>query len=102
MTENKGGWAEFWPTWVEASRQTQSSAKEITDRYQWRPTEELYDIEMDPYELNNSATRKQYLPVIKDLRLRLLRWMDEQGDLGQETEMAALSRTFKAGGTAKR
>jgi hypothetical protein len=26
--------------------------------------------------------------------------MDEQGDLGQETEMAALSRTFKPGGTA--
>jgi len=101
LTENKGGWTEFWPTWVEAGK-TDDFAKETTQRYQWRPAIELYDIETDPYEFNNLAGEKKYQPIKKDLRLRLLRWMDEQGDLGQETELAALSRTFKAGGTANR
>ena len=101
LTENKGGWTEFWPTWVEAAK-TDAFAKQTTQRYQWRPAEELYDIENDPYELNNLADEKKHQAVKKDLRLRLLRWMDEQGDLGQDTEMAALERTFKAGGTAQR
>jgi uncharacterized sulfatase len=101
LTENKGGWTEFWPTWVEAGK-TDAFAKETTHRYQWRPAEELYDIENDPHEFNNLADEKKYQAIKKDLRLRLLRWMDEQGDLGKETEIAALSRTFKAGGTAKR
>ena len=101
LTENKGGWTEFWPTWVEAAN-TDDFAKQTTRRYQWRPAEELYDVENDPYELNNLAADKQYQAIKKDLRLRLLRWMDEQGDLGQETELAALNRTFKKGGTAQR
>ena len=101
LTENKGGWTEFWPTWVEAGK-TDGFAKETTRRYQWRSSEELYDIKNDPYEFNNLADEKKYQAIKKDLRLRLLRWMNEQGDLGQETELAALSRTFKAGGSAKR
>jgi N-sulfoglucosamine sulfohydrolase len=99
LTENKGGWTSFWPTWVEAAK-TDTFAKETTSRYQWRPAEELYDIVNDPYEFNNLAGEKRWKAEKTDLRLRLLRWMDEQGDLGQETEMAALSRTFKPGGTA--
>jgi N-sulfoglucosamine sulfohydrolase len=99
LTENKGGWTEFWPTWVEAAK-SEAFAQETVNRYQWRPAEELYDIVEDPYEFNNLADQKNLKTVKRDLRLRLLRWMDEQGDLGQETEMAALSRTFKPGGTA--
>ena len=87
--------------WFEAAK-TDGFAKETTQRYQWRPKEELYDIEADPHEMNNLAGEKKLQAVQKDLRLRLLRWMDEQGDLGAETEMAALSRTFKKGGTAQR
>ncbi len=101
LTENKGGWTEFWPTWVDAAK-SNDFAKETTQRYQWRPEEELYDIENDPYELKNLAGDKKYQATQKDLRIRLLRWMDEQGDLGAETEMTALNRTFKKGGTAAR
>ena len=101
LTENKGGWTEFWPTWEEAAH-TDTFARDTVHRYQWRPAEELYDIVDDPFELNNLAEHKNRKAIKNDLRLRLLRWMDEQGDMGQETEMAALSRTFKAGGTAKR
>lgn len=101
LTENKGGWTEFWPTWVEAANRDEF-AKKTTQRYQWRPHEELYDIENDPFELNNLAEDKKFQSIKKDLRLRLIRWMDEQGDLGQDTEIAALDRTFKKGGTAQR
>ncbi len=101
LTENKGGWTEFWPTWVEKGK-SDAFAKETVHRYQWRPAEELYDVINDPFELNNLADQKNLRGIKNDLRLRLLRWMDEQGDKGQETEMAALSRTFKAGGTANR
>lgn len=101
LTQNKGGWTEFWPTWEERAK-TDSFARETVNRYQHRPAEELYDIVNDPFELNNLAEQKNLKAVKQDLRLRLLRWMDEQGDLGQETEMTALSRTFKAGGTAEK
>ncbi len=101
LTENKGGWTEFWPTWVEKGK-SDAFAKETVHRYQWRPAEELYDVINDPFELNNLADQKNLRGIKNDLRLRLLRWMDEQGDKVQETEMAALSRTFKAGGTANR
>jgi len=99
LTENKGGWTAFWKTWVDAAR-TDPFAEETVHRYQWRPAEELYDLESDPYEFNNLAGQEDLKEIQSDLRLRLLEWMDQQGDMGQETEMAALSRTFKPGGTA--
>lgn len=99
LTENKGGWTAFWGTWVEAAK-TDRFAKETITRYQWRPAEELYDLENDPYEFNNLAGESHLVEEQSELRRRLLDWMDQQGDLGQETEMAALSRTFKRGGTA--
>lgn len=99
LTEDKGGWTAFWKTWVEAAK-TDAFAKETVDRYQWRPAEELYDLENDPYEFNNLAGQEKFKTLQNDLRRLLLDWMDQQGDLGQETEMAALSRTFKPGGTA--
>ncbi len=99
LTEDKGGWTAFWKTWVDAAK-TDPFAEETVHRYQWRPAEELYDLESDRYEFNNLAGQKDLKEVQHDLRRRLLEWMDQQGDLGQETEMAALSRTFKPGGTA--
>jgi uncharacterized sulfatase len=84
---------------VDAAR-TDPFAEETAHRYQWRPAEELYDLESDPYEFNNLAGQEDLKEIQSDLRLRLLEWMDQQGDMGQETEMAALSRTFKPGGTA--
>lgn len=100
LTENKGGWTAFWPTWVEAAN-TDKFARETVHRYQWRPGEELYDLVNDPYEFTNLAENQAYKAVKKDLRLRLLRWMDEQGDQGQATEMDALNHTFKPGGKAQ-
>ena len=45
-----------------------------------RPAVELYDMEMDPYELNNVADEAEYLEIGKELALELEKWRDSTGD----------------------
>lgn len=57
-----------------------------------RPAEELYDLDADPYEMNNLAE----LPGLSEIRSRLGAeldaWMLQQGDEGLATELKAPSR----------
>ena len=89
ITEQNAAWTSFWPTWVEKAK-SDPEAKDLVQRYQHRPAEELYDVVEDPYEMNNLAQETGKEAIMKDLRTRLLSWMEQQGDLGQETEMEAL------------
>lgn len=57
--------------------------------YKNRPYEELYDLENDPYEMNNLANNKELKEVKLKLRTELENWMKQQGDLGVGTEMKA-------------
>lgn len=43
-------------------------------------TDELYDLEKDPWETINRIDDPDYKEVARDLRNRLLRWMKETGD----------------------
>ena len=54
-----------------------------------RPIEELYDVEVDPYELNNLAGDPAYGFVLEEMRSRLNEWILETRDTGflQEGEM---------------
>jgi hypothetical protein len=54
-----------------------------------RPVEELYDIQTDPYEIDNLAHDPAYQPELQRLRRALDAWIDEVGDMGQipESEM---------------
>ncbi|TXG35436.1 sulfatase family protein [Seonamhaeicola maritimus] len=45
-----------------------------------RPNEELYDIEKDPYELNNLALNQDYDYVLNDMRIRLKRMRESTND----------------------
>ena len=45
-----------------------------------RPIFELYDLEQDPYELNNLAGQKAYLALEAEFREKLDRWMVQEGD----------------------
>ncbi|MCK5465679.1 MAG: DUF4976 domain-containing protein, partial [Bacteroidales bacterium] len=45
-----------------------------------RPSEELYDLENDPYEINNLAGDPAYDEVLTSLRGRLYDWMDKTND----------------------
>lgn len=60
--------------------------------YQHRPEEELYDLQNDPWELDNLASDEKLTSVKAQLREQLLAWMTQQGDEGTATEMLALSR----------
>lgn len=45
-----------------------------------RPTEELYDLSLDPYELNNLATDDRYAPILRPLRAALADWEVKTAD----------------------
>jgi len=51
-----------------------------------RPAEELYDINEDPYELNNLAANPEYGDVLSDYAAILEKWIKETDDKGQYPE----------------
>jgi N-sulfoglucosamine sulfohydrolase len=55
----------------------------------WSPTrapEELYDLEKDPFEINNLANDPKYAQVLKEHQNILSHWIEETGDQGQYPE----------------
>jgi N-sulfoglucosamine sulfohydrolase len=81
-------------SWKQRARHD-AFAQTLVNRYQHRPEAELYDIINDPFEMTNLVNNPQYSDIIKKMRKKLFKWMKEQGDHGQETEMDALNRTVK-------
>ena len=79
-------------SWIKKAQAGDAGAKERVHRYQWRPEIEVYDLKNDPYEWNNIAGTEEVKKVQKRLSGALKKWMNSQGDLGQETELAALER----------
>jgi N-sulfoglucosamine sulfohydrolase len=69
----------YWETWQDAAS-TNPKAAAIISRYRQRPAEELYDLEADPYELNNLASQPQNAQLKQGLRRELEDWMQAQGD----------------------
>lgn len=89
VTEQKNpAWTVFWLTWIEKAK-TNENAAVLVNKFQFRPEVEFYDIVNDPYELNNLATDPKYKPVIEEMGQLLKDWMNEQGDLGHQTEVDA-------------
>ena len=66
-----------------------------------KPKEELYDLENDPYELNNLAKK----PILKDtlffLREILNKWIVETNDLGEYSEKKLIKEWFPNGEAPK-
>lgn len=78
-------------TWAEYGKRDIHDAF-LARRYQHRPEEELYDVQNDPFELINLAQSDAMVQIRAELRQELLRWMDQQGDEGVNTELRALER----------
>ncbi len=76
-------------SWVAKAEAGDADAAEKVRRYQNRPAVELYDVTKDWYEWRNLAENPENAPIIAELCAKLDGWMEAQGDLGQETEMAA-------------
>lgn len=51
-----------------------------------RPSEELYDMEKDPHQVNNLATDPKYVAELKRHRDILNTWIKETGDKGEQPE----------------
>jgi N-sulfoglucosamine sulfohydrolase len=89
--ENK---ASYWNNWVEKAK-TSAETKKLVDRITTRPALEFYDIQKDPYELNNLAAQKGYEKLVKQYEVKLKEWMNAQGDQG-----AAGDRVYQKGNKA--
>jgi arylsulfatase A-like enzyme len=72
-----------WDSWVEKAK-TDPSAKAIVERYQHRSKEELYDLEKDPFEMNNLAGNPEYYSLLKNMRQKLSRWRRSQNDFEED------------------
>ncbi|MEG1585430.1 MAG: sulfatase [Bacteroidales bacterium] len=62
-------------------------AKKLVDRYVRRPAIEFYDMEKDPWELNNLAEEKKYAERISRMKAELQKWMLQQGDTGADMDI---------------
>ena len=82
----------YFEDWQAKAQAGDARAKELVERYFSPPEFELFDVVNDPLEQNNLAGQPQYAPVMAELKAQLTAWMQQQGDLGQATEMAAIDR----------
>jgi N-sulfoglucosamine sulfohydrolase len=55
------------------------------------PSEELYDLDADPHEINNLATSPAHAADLKRLRGVLDRWITDTSDQGRQLEPASLA-----------
>lgn len=85
----------IWESWKRVAAGGNEHAREIVHRYQHRPGEELYDCIEDPWNLKNLAADLAFREVKARLYGELKKWMKSQGDLGQETELAATKRLWR-------
>jgi len=70
---------EVWDTWVEKAR-TDPQATKLVDTIEHHPAEELYDLQADPYELSNIASKPGAEPILSKMRRKLKEWMVSQTD----------------------
>lgn len=82
----------YFKEWEARAKAGDSRAAELVQRFYSPPEFELFDVIKDPLELHNLAENPENAPVIAQLKTQLARWMEQQGDLGQATEMAAYDR----------
>ena len=59
-----------------------------------KPYQELYDLEEDPYELENLAEDPQYLDVVQHMREVLYRWIVDYRDVGLLPEAEMMIRSI--------
>ena len=83
--ENRDG---FYFSWRDAG-ETDPAARALYERYQHRPEFEFFDLAEDPHELTNLAEAPEHRRRLEEMHARLRAWMEDQGDLGLQTEIEA-------------
>jgi N-sulfoglucosamine sulfohydrolase len=69
----------YWQSWLESSK-TDPAARLRVEAYQRRPAEELYEVNHDPWELTNVASKPEQRERLAALRAHLEAWMSDTGD----------------------
>jgi len=62
--------------------ETDPHAKEMVNRLRSSPQHQLYDLQNDPYELNNLAEKPEYSEKVTKFKADIEGWMKQQGDDG--------------------
>mgnify|MGYP000577598217 CR=1 FL=1 len=75
--KGQGGWF----SWLDKASSDEFAKKRVY-AYQNRPSEEFYDVNSDPMQLNNLANNADYAAVIAEHRKVLDQWRTEQQDQG--------------------
>ena len=68
--------------WVQLAREGKLTGDQEMLTMRFKPIEELYDSESDPYMVRNVADDPKYAKVLEQMRRRLHDWMVETRDLG--------------------
>ena len=82
----------FFDPMVRAAEAGDTFARQQVDRLIRRPEFELYDLDADPWEMNNLAQHPEHAATVATLKAELDAWMAQQGDAGMATEAQAPSR----------
>ena len=70
----------YYKTWQEKAK-TDDFAERMIQAFEHRPADELYDLEADPYEMNNLADDPKHAELLKSLKTQLTEWCRTQGDV---------------------
>lgn len=85
-----GGWR---GELIQMAQGGNQSAKDYINRMVYRPAEELYDINADPFCLDNLIDREELAGIKNRLSKELDSWMLAQGDSGWDMELQGSERT---------
>ncbi len=95
----------YWKTWLDAAKKDATAAATL-NRYTTRPAEELYDLAVDPFEMNNLAADPLQASRLVELRTGLDAWMKQQGDeqvvFGNPLMLGEPVTTITPGGAKKK
>jgi arylsulfatase A-like enzyme len=70
----------YYKTWQEKAK-TDDFAKRMIQAFEHRPADELYDLEADPYEMNNLADDPKHAELLKSLKAQVTEWCKTQDDV---------------------
>lgn len=85
----------YWKSWKDLAP-SDAQARDLMNRYHWRPEEEFYDIKADPFETRNLVNDPALAKVREELRSRLTEWRKQQNDDGVGLAKEDLERRLTA------
>ena len=75
----KEGAGKYWNEWWELGRKDPAAMETLMNYYS-NPEFELYRVSDDPWEMHNLIDKPEVQAVASELKAKLKRWMQEQGD----------------------